>query len=410
MTTATFAETLEHTERATGDDAATANLLRESDGEQAFRRPRPISESLVTRAADMMAEAMTLPGFRGQRARLNLMEAFTTSDFQWAAWIQLERETISQYTEQTPSFQNWVDTTRVRDFRKKELVDFTQTPFTLERVPELAPYPAQDRSGGFKQDIQAVKYGRRYSLSWESMINDQLDELADIPNALASAAREAEIFNALSLLLNMTGPQVASGPNTGFFKNYTGGYSSSNPFAGVNTTPATVPLTYDNLLGAINTIRARRNPQTKRPIVLPGKFQLVVPLELQAAAENILATDFREVTSGGVMTRIANEVRSSVDLRVEPWLSYVDGHAKAPTTWYLLPPRGSQFKALVTASLIGHETPELRVKADAGRSIGGGEINPQDGSFVMDDVQYRVRHVMGGATLNPMATYVSLGS
>lgn len=243
------------------------------------------------------------------------------------------------------------------------------------------------------------------------MINDQLDELADLPNALAVAAREAEQFAALSLLLNYNAATgTGTGPNTGFFKNYTGTFGTSNPFAGVNTTPATVPLTYDNLLAAVNLIKQRKNPQNGRPIVLPGSFQLVVPPELEITARSILAIQYRDTLVGGVTTRIGNEVAPLVDLVVEPWLTLLDKGPKAAGTWYLLPPRGSNFKAFMTAKLRGHETPEMRVRADTGNSVGGGALSPQDGSFDIDDIQYRVRHVYGGAALNPMATYVSLGS
>lgn len=50
------------------------------------------------------------------------------------------------------------------------------------------------------------------------------------------------------------------------------------------------------------------------------------------------------------------------------------------------------------------------MKADTGNSLGGGSLSPEDGSFEIDDIQYRVRHVLGGATLDPIATYVSNGS
>jgi hypothetical protein len=403
----TITDTLDHVEHLTGDAAVEAGNVKEDAG---FRRVPRVSEAQVARAGQMMAAAFD-GGITGRRAQLDLLEAFTTSDFQWAAFVVLDRETIAQYQEIQTTSDRWVDTTTVRDFRPKRLTDFTQSGFTLEPVGELAPYPMQDRKGGFEQSISVAKYGRRYALSWESMINDQLDELADLPNALATAAREAEQFKRLSLLLNFNAvTQTGSGPNTGFFKNYTGSFSSTNPFAGVNTTPATVPLTYDNLRAALDAIKQRKNPFNGRPIVLPGRFQLIVPPELEMTARAILAIEYREVTVGGVMTRLGNEVAPMVDLVVEPWLTMLDKGAKAATTWYLLPPTGSNFKALMFAKLRGHETPEMRVRADTGNSVGGGALSPQDGSFDIDDIQYRVRSVFGGTTLNPLATYVSLGS
>lgn len=397
-------DTLEHVDILTGDAAVEAGTVKEDAG---FRRFPRVSEAQVTQAATLMGRA--LQGSR--RDQLNLSEAFTTSDFQWAAFVVLDRETIAQYQEIATTSDRWTDSTTVRDFRPKRLTDFTQSGFTLEKIGELAPYPMQTRQGGFEQSISVAKYGRRYALSWESMINDQLDELADLPQALATAAREAEQFAALSLLLNFNAATgTGNGPNTNFFKNYTGTYSAAAPFAGVNTTPATVPLTYENLLAALQTIQTRKSPQNGRPIILPGRYQLVVPPELEITARSILAVQYRDVTTGGVTTRIGNEVAPLVDLVVEPWLTLLDKGAKAATTWYLLPPRGSNFKAFMTAKLRGHEAPEMRVRADTGNTVGGGAISPRDGSFEIDDIEYRVRHVFGGAALNPLATYVSTGS
>ena len=62
------------------------------------------------------------------------------------------------------------------------------------------------------------------------------------------------------------------------------------------------------------------------------------------------------------------------------------------------------------AKLAGHEQPDLRVKADTGRAIGGGEISALEGSFDIDDIQYRGRHIVGNQTADPLFTYVSLGS
>ena len=50
------------------------------------------------------------------------------------------------------------------------------------------------------------------------------------------------------------------------------------------------------------------------------------------------------------------------------------------------------------------------MKADTGTRVGGGAIAAQDGSFDIDDIQYRGRHIVGNQTADPLFTYVSLGS
>src|SRR5690606_34085110 len=66
--------------------------------------------------------------------------------------------------------------------------------------------------------------------------------------------------------------------------------------------------------------------------------------------------------------------------------------------------------AIVTAFLRGHETPEVRVMGDTGRALGGGDISAFEGSCSQDDIQYRVRSIIGAAGIDASAVAVSLGT
>jgi hypothetical protein len=50
------------------------------------------------------------------------------------------------------------------------------------------------------------------------------------------------------------------------------------------------------------------------------------------------------------------------------------------------------------------------VMGDTGRALGGGEINAFEGSFSHDDIQYRVRSIIGAAGIDASAVAVSLGT
>jgi len=47
---------------------------------------------------------------------------------------------------------------------------------------------------------------------------------------------------------------------------------------------------------------------------------------------------------------------------------------------------------------------------DTGQRVGGGEISPYQGSFSHDDIQYRVRTIIGAAGIDPSAVAVSKGN
>lgn len=323
------------------------------------------------------------------RGRADLAEALSTSDFPILLGGVFERELLAQYEDTTPVWQGFARRTVVKDFRPKTLVDILGGKAILDPVGELAEYPARKVSEA-KYELTVGKRGARIPLSWEMLVNDDLDAFRDLPNRLATGARDTEDYVATSMLVN------ASGVNTGFFKSANG------------NAPAATPLTLDNLQAALQTISTRKDSEG-RPIVVTGAV-LVVPPALEITARAILNTTEIRTTVGGQTLIGPNYLRGSVTVVVNPWLPVVATDNKANTRWFVLPAPNAPRPAVAVGFLRGHEAPDLRVKADTGNRAGGGAIAPEEGSFDFDDIQYRARHVLGGATLDPIATFVSNGS
>lgn len=362
-----------------------------------FRRPRGTNGALLIEASRLMDAA-----FHGttMRARADLQEAMATPDFRNAAFEVLDRETLERYQALPATWQGYARRFLVKDFKPKKLVDLLGGLAGLDEVPELNPYPERSVSKAL-YEISVRKFGARFAFSWESWINDELDELENLPEALSIAARETESREAASLLTD------GNGPNGAFFNSTAIQGSISNLMTG---NPA---LTSTSLQTAIATITGRRDPQG-RPVAFP-RLVLVVPpgLEVQARAIlNATEIEFQEGADGAGMKRIrgANWMRGVVDLVVDPWLTVIDQGAAAATTWYVVPAPNAGRPALGVAFLRGHEEPQVRTKADAGRAVGGGDLPPEDGGFEIDDIQYRVRHVLDGGYVDPIGTIVSTGA
>ncbi|MCW5951796.1 MAG: hypothetical protein KIT69_06030, partial [Propionibacteriaceae bacterium] len=150
-------------------------------------------------------------------------------------------------------------------------------------------------------------------------------------------------------------------------------------------------------------------PQGKNRLVAPPELQVVIPFALKHQMEKILAlTEIRQ-TSGDT-TNVYSNYLKTVSYTVEPMLDAIFTHAKAATTWFVVPKPTSPRPASFAAFLRGYESPDLRYKADTGKRIGGGDISPLEGSFEIDDIQTRVRHILGHQVGDPTFTYVSLGS
>ncbi len=381
------------TEILTGQEAVNAASESEFRG---YRNPRfaRLSESSVDRAKTLLTNAAE--GKWG--ADIKLAEAFSTSDFTMSAFAVVDSEFQAQYEEMPSTWRQYTTVTKVSDFRPKRLIDRRAGHIGFDRVPELTEYPAGTLPGFDVNSIAVAKFGRRYAISWEMWKNNEaVAELLDFPTLLASQAVETESKNAASNLLNVdpaTGR--ANGVNTNFFK------------AANGNAPDNKPLTYANLKAALTKVKSMKS-KDGRPVAVPN-FVLVVPVALQEQANAIMAIREVRTTVDGVEIVEGNAVSGTVNVVVEPMLDAINDNAKAGTTWFLLPAPNSTRAAVWAAFLQGHETPDIRVKADQGVAVGGGSLSIEDGSFEIDDIQWRGRHIVGNQTGDPSGTYVSTGS
>lgn len=371
---------------ATGTATETAG----SDGFTGFGaspRTARVTGTMLAEASAMLNKA--LKGNR--RAVEDVREAFSTSDFTLAAFAVIDKEMLEQYEEKPANWRQWCSTTTVRDFKPKTLLDIARGKVGLDPVPELTEYPAIDRKGHEVGQVQVGKFGNRYAIGFEAWINDEaIDEIGDIPRWFSEAATETEDIIAVSMLVN------AAGVNTNFFK------------AANGNAPTALPLTLENLDTAIQAVRGRKN-KNGRPITSPN-LRLVIPPVAETQADRILGAHEIRTTDGDTTIVSSNYLSGSVVKVVEPMLEVVNQSAKASSTWFLVPDPASPRKSFSTAFLRGHEAPEIRVKADQGQRVGGGAIGAEEGSFEVDDIQYRVRHITGSGTGDPLPTYASTGA
>lgn len=353
-----------------------------------------IGEATRARADKLLREA-----FGNQwGADVRLAEAFSTSDFKLAAAAELDKEMLAQYDAFPSVWRQYTDVTTVRDFRPKRLQSRWRNTVGFARVPELTEYPGQDTRGATEYAIAVAKYGRKFAISWEAWLNNEaIGELEDLPGELARQAGETEMINAVSNLL-LVDPltNTAASVNTNFFKSANG------------NAPAALPLTDANLRAALDAMAVKKDPNSNRQIARPDVV-VVIPKALETTMLRIVnATEIR--TTNGSNLEIRTNELAGLSYVVEPMLDFINTHAKALTTWFILPKPKSARPAMWAAFLAGHEQPDMRVKADTGRRVGGGDISALEGSFEIDDIQYRGRHVVGNQQGDALFTYCSLGS
>lgn len=318
-----------------------------------------------------------------ERAALAVKEALSTSDlFRSATGDVLDRELLARYATVDAQWSGFADRTTVRNFKPKKMVDLFGGRTALAPVAELAEYP-EGNSSSKEYEISVGKFGRRFGFSWEAVVNDDLDELRTIPDAFANAAAITEDVAALALLVNASGA-----PNPAFFT------------AGNGNAVETKVLDHQNLSDAITKVSTKVDSEGN--IVAPTGLRLVVgPAQMMNARRILNATEIR-VTNGSKTTLEPNWLAGTITLEVNLRLK---GNA-----WFVAPAPGGARPAFAVAFLRGFETPDIRVKNDQGSRVGGGQLGPEEGSFNEDGVWYRVRHVVGAATLDPTHTYAATGA
>lgn len=346
-----------------------------------------------------------------------LREAVSSGDFPLLFQAVSQASMLGQYAELPQQWPTFSVRTTVPDFRPARLVrwdsQMDQLPDynggadrhvrALPRIPELTEYPTFNLTTE-GSDYFVNKYGARFPFSWEAFLNDELRVLQQLPTEMARWARDTEDVLTTGVLA------TADGPNPDFF-NQTENFGVQVPAGNyVRNNP---PLSLRALEQAIQEIGMR---QVAGRQVRVQNFVLLVPPSLALTAHSIAqSTTYvhvqRLATDEEIRTNVSSPIAGRFTVVESPWLPLIDQSATAGTTWYLVPAGGQTERgpAIVTAFLRGHETPEVRVMGDTGRALGGAEISAFEGSFSHDDIQYRVRSIIGAAGIDASAVAVSTG-
>lgn len=264
---------------------------------------------------------------------------------------------------------------------------------TLPHVPELTPYPTMSYSadGAF---ITTAKHGARIQFSFESFINDEWNVISRFPkDAAALAARTEDLLVLLQLFDPATKSLRKDVFNTtnktefrvdGLPDEITGGAS------GLGTSGKNHELSFDVIVAA--RFQALATLRDGHSTYVPEGFVLVTNPALAEVAKGY--TQINEIrVQNGKRTEIKGNPLKDLEVVTSDLISVVGGEK----AWVLLPKggRANGKTVLAKTGMLGREAPELRIHNKTGQMIGGGDVNPYEGSFDNDDVEVRIRQIAG---------------
>lgn len=330
-------------------------------------------------------------GLAPHRREFLIREALTTSDFPLLFGDVLDRSMLASYKAAPSEWRQIAKKKNNKDFRAADMFSVTGGDEYLSTVAEKEEYPGSGRDES-KYSLTVAKYGRRFNISWETIINDDLNALGDTPQRFSRAATRTEARTVVGLYAGDVGTHA--GGNL---------YESG-------TNMSASPLDIDALEVGLAYMAALQDDGGE-PILNRAKY-LVVPPALELTARAILTSSLKmwleqaDATGGAVRPFPTANVVSQVGLQliVEPYLPILDT-TNPNTGWYLFADP-NEIAALGYGYLSGHETPELCMKASDKIAIGGAPMSALTGDFMSDNVQYRVRLCFGATKLDWKATYM----
>ncbi len=329
------------------DDFAKLSLSRLA---QAFvRRMGGPVERMSNRELAMAAlgHRQTLERYRIQRSE---GAYHTTGSFSNLMLDAANKTLLAGYEEAPYTWSMWArQASPVEDFKNINRIRFSESP-DLEVVPETKPYPEKAMSDS-KESYKVEKYGALFTVSWETVVNDDLDAISRVPAMHGNAARRVQNKKVYEVL---TSNPTMSDSYSLFSSSHASGDNTSGSAAAPDTTTLNAAFVKMMLQKGLNS-NAILNIQPK---------YLIVPVNYGATVLQLLGSIGNPSVGGsaaghGNVTNIygPNGPRGLIPV-IEPQLD-----AASSTVWYMAADP-SQVDTVELAFLSGEESPMLESEWD----------------------------------------------
>lgn len=316
---------------------------------------------------DRMSQAAVILGMRGAPMMSGGMHS--TSDFANILADVANKGVLKGFQDAVETFDRWTAKGNLPDFKPMTRVDLGLAD-TLSEVPEGAEYTygtVSDR----KETIQLATYGKKFALTRQAIINDDLSMLTRIPTRMGTAAKRT-IGNLVWAVL------TANGLLSDGVALFAAGHSNLATGAGSVLSVASLSV-------ARTAMRLQKDPDSKTQALNIAPKYLLVPAALESSAKQLISS----VTQVGQDNpNVSNPVSGMAEVLSEARLD-----AASSTAWYLAADP-NLVDTVEVAYLDGIETPYME------------QVDDQD----VDGVTYKVRIDAGVKALGFRGLYKAAGA
>lgn len=337
-----------------------------------------------------------------------LQENQSRSDFTHLMTDTIDRAMLAGYQEYPVSYPAYTRATTVRDFRAAKRFTLDGAEGILVQINELGPYPEVSVTDG-EYTVQVYKYGQQMGFSFEAMVNDDLNALKDTPMRFGVAARRSREYRVTQTF--------ASTANQATFFSVAHANKVTTALGARSNNP---PLSADGIWSALEVLSRQTDPVNGQPISIEGAI-IVYPENLENVVMGLrnttqIVSDLARL-GGTAGTAGSSEIRLMMNNFMASGFTWVKNSQLAQvnatngrTGWYMFANPNAGRPALMVAELAGHQTPELFMKSPDAIRVGGGLVDPMEGSFENDSLMYKIRDFIGSSQIDYRAAVFSDGT
>lgn len=324
---------------------------------------------------DMARDSLERAGIRTRgmsKADIAIKALHTTSDFPNILENVITKSLRAGYEGSSRTFTAWArQGSSLPDFKQVSRAQIAGAP-SLKRVLEGAEYE-EGTIGDGAEKYAVQKYGRIVHVSWETVINDDLDALTRIPQAFGGSAADLESDLVYAILTG--NPKMAD--NVDLFHASHGNLGTATKLAEALNDAATL----DPLAEMREKMLLQKGLEGRYITVRP-KF-LIVPPKLEQAALRICSAAF--VAAKGIDINVLGSMLTPV---VEPRL-----HDTSDTAYYGAADSNT-VDTVEYSYLQGHE----------------GVFTETQNGFEVDGLKVKCRHVFGAKAIDWRGLFKNVGA
>jgi hypothetical protein len=320
-----------------------ATMFGERAGLPVQRMSNPEIARSVMRMSTLQGAFEVSQRYRIERSDFNAYH--TTGSFANLLLDASNKTLLAGYEEAPYTWNLWArQANSVDDFKNINRMRFSEAP-NPEEVPERGDYPEKKMEDS-KETYRVAKFGESFSVSWETIVNDDLDALSRIPAMHGNAMRRFQNRKVYEVLTS--NPLMGDG-NALF---------SSSHASGDNTSGAAAAPSVTTLNAAFVKMMTQKGLTSDAIISVVPKF-VIVPVAYSATLLQLIAS-LSDPNAGGSAAGNANTLNIYGPNGMRPITPIIEPQldASSATDWYVAADN-AQIDTVELSFLSGEESPVI---------------------------------------------------